>query len=763
LSSSANSKEIITTASSSVGGSHETLSTNLNQVLQDLQTTTTELSSTLQTTLSEKTQESLNKNKNTIEAFKEQTTAAYNEGTQLITKTGNELAANWSEMTTQFQTALSKSTESSMGSIISAFEKLTTDLDELKLSFTNQISNNSEALKNDLNQKIEENLNTTREQLSTVFTQNEEATLTSLQTAMNTGISNIDETRASLETAVESIKTNLINYIQDWQQSSILSLNQSTDHNKQSFSESLSSSITSVKDSFTKAANNTTNSYGEFIQSAKDALIQNLDLEISSLQSETSNCIGSLQGKAQEMDESVKKVITDFQENTASGIMNSETTAKEKFAQFEELNSKMQELLQNLLISQTEFTDNISAVLQEHQTAYETTIQGTQSNMKEKIDRFQTDGSEKIQSSIDQFKEQISSLKDIINNMFQGFVTGLTDIFTNIENNLQETKTSIGETITATTTQNQESLKNATEGADTTNITAITNSKNAIEEFVNDGLAVHSEHLENTKAQIREPISATKDIIDEGLQSTQAKAFEIINNTQATSIGAIKEIHTQIDQTLSQISSGSQKVVEEINTQTKESIGQSFTEVQQLIEDKTKAVFEAEFLKQTVASSEELRHILTDLAQKVREHKRPDEQTQFIHTKQAILDKIDEWLKTAKAGVTLIVPSYEDLPLDTLKEVPVRRRVLVYTNMGDMRWAKQFADHTNLRFHQLETGPQMPPIIAADREKEEILFAPANMKAPIALLSEEDPYIEAVAKLMSQYMGMGRVVETYTL
>jgi hypothetical protein len=229
---------------------------------------------------------------------------------------------------------------------------------------------------------------------------------------------------------------------------------------------------------------------------------------------------------------------------------------------------------------------------------------------------------------------------------------------------------------------------------------------------------------------------------------------------EKTATTGITNVRIQSEQAISQVNSIAQEAICNMKNKTENQVKQTFNEVSKVVSNQIPAVFTTGSIDRVVKDSEDLSQLFIDLLEQVREHQRPNELTQFIHTKGAIINQINDWLKTAKAGVNIIIPSYVDLDMGVLKETPMRRRVTIYTNVGNGAWMEPFIDKSNIRFFHLETGEgtQLPPVYAVDRESEEILFAPAStMKAPMAILSSEEPYINAIANnLMSQYMAMAR-------
>ncbi len=265
--------------------------------------------------------------------------------------------------------------------------------------------------------------------------------------------------------------------------------------------------------------------------------------------------------------------------------------------------------------------------------------------------------------------------------------------------------------------------------------------------------------------QIKEILGTTENRISETLQVAQTKIISTTTETEKKIGVAFNDVRTQSEQTISEISAKTRETLESIQNSTTENIKQMYTGIDQAI-SQIASIFQEGTIKDIQTQSTTLGQLFNELLERVREFKRPDELTQFVHTREAIISQIQEWLQTAKAGVNIIVPSYTDLSLDVLKEIPMRRRVTIYTDTGNRAWMEPFIDKSNIRFFHVETGtPQLPAIFAADRESEEILFAPASeMKAPIAILSSEEPYISAIAnKLMSQYMAMSKRVDPSNL
>lgn len=248
-------------------------------------------------------------------------------------------------------------------------------------------------------------------------------------------------------------------------------------------------------------------------------------------------------------------------------------------------------------------------------------------------------------------------------------------------------------------------------------------------------------------------------VADEAFKTIRSQTQATTSGVEKTATSGINAVQTQTEQGITQISSTARAAMDAMQNTAKKQATEVVDTVSSHLSEEIPAIFSTGAIGELGNAATQLSSLLKELRQQVLEHQRPDEKVMFLHSKDAILRTINEWLQTAKAGVNIVVPSYVDLDLEILKTLPMRRRVTIYTNVGDQAWMEPFHDRSNIRFFHVETGPSLPAVYAVDRESEEILFGPAEMKNPMAILSSEDHWINAIAKnLMSQYMAMARRV-----
>lgn len=128
-----------------------------------------------------------------------------------------------------------------------------------------------------------------------------------------------------------------------------------------------------------------------------------------------------------------------------------------------------------------------------------------------------------------------------------------------------------------------------------------------------------------------------------------------------------------------------------------------------------------------------------------------------IVTRQAIVEYIKDMLVRTKSTVSVVVPSFDDLPFDALMQTPATRRVIVATKILATYREKvqQMLDKGNIQIRQRPEAD----IFACARDGEEILIAPfvEGMKPSeeVAIVSQQDGFAKTFHELIGP-MWMSR-------
>ncbi|MFX0181866.1 MAG: hypothetical protein ACFE95_02190 [Candidatus Hodarchaeota archaeon] len=607
---------------------------------------------------------------------------------------------------------------------------------------------------------IAENLNSTNNELSTLISNLHESVKNSLEETVNSNLEILNdsknETKRISEEGIEELAKTAENQS--------LSVQQVINQKVQSFSEILSTQNDIIHESLLNTSDNMIASNTALIDTIKDNLLQSLDDQIFSIKSEAQKLKESTKTSINASKAKIIESFDNLHEQLGSILQDSDSKATEQIIQLNELSTKLKELEQAILTTQNEHLENTKLSLNNFMNTTKELIQSSQAHNFIKLDDFREYSLELIHKSVEQIKKHNTSLQSSIDNYLNGLKSGFDFRLNEVETALNRAKESFNHSIKAAIDQSKQSVDNMIQPSNQVVESASDKTKLAIHEYLNLTEGESKSLLTEFNSNTTDLLNNFRGIIDESFQTVNTNTQSLRNEIEKTATMGITNMQTQSEQAMSQVNIIAQEAIGNMKNKIEDQVKQTFNEVTKIVSNQIPAIFTTGSIDRVAKDSEDLGQLFTELLEQVREHQRPNELTQFIHSKEAIINHINDWLKTAKAGVNIIIPSYVDLDMDVLKEIPIRRRVTIYTNVGSGAWMEPFIDKSNIRFFHLETGEgtQLPPVYAVDRESEEILFAPASaMKAPMAILSSEEPYINAIANnLMSQYMAMARKVDS---
>lgn len=638
------------------------------------------------------------------------------------------------------------------------------DITDLVSTFQTETKTNWEGIStslvdslNEYNLKIENSLSTSNETLNLHISDIKEKSKANLDGLIKENIEIVNKIQGETTRNVEGV----LSKINESFEEGVSDVNTSTDQINQKLREMIQDQFSKVKETLNTTSENFKSRNDKLLDMTNANMSQFFKTQIVKLQTETQLWKDStnnfLTGSSNEIDASLKLIDQD----QTSSLQEYDSTSKGQIQQLETMINKLNELQKDIISTQTDYLNRTQNNLNETKDNAFELIEESQSTISSTYEEFKTNSSVIIQNSLEEMKENISKLQQSIENLLEGIKTGVEFRLNEIENSLGRTKESYTWSFNKALEDKKRSFESIRESSDTISSTidstksTIQNKLDSISNTQKDSLEEHKTQLVNNLSNVQEEIQGLKN-----LKQSSEKALE---ESKLAFENTINETQVQSTQTISQISTFSQETLDSVRSKVDKGLKQSFSDVNDVVNKKIPSIFKTGEIDLITQESEKLGQLFTDLLKEIRDHPRPDEYTQFIHSKEAILMQINHWLDTAKAGVNIIVPSYTDLDMNVLKEIPMRRRVTIYTNTGDRTWMEPFVDKSNIRFFHLETGKgtQLPPIFAVDRESEEILFAPASdMKSPMGILSSEGPYINAIANnLMSQYMAMARKVD----
>ncbi len=121
-----------------------------------------------------------------------------------------------------------------------------------------------------------------------------------------------------------------------------------------------------------------------------------------------------------------------------------------------------------------------------------------------------------------------------------------------------------------------------------------------------------------------------------------------------------------------------------------------------------------------------------------------------VVTREAIIEYVSDMLVRTKSTVSLVVPSFDDLPYDAVMQTPATRRVILATKILATQREKvqQMLDKGNIQIRQRPEGD----IFACARDGEEILIAPIyegiRPNEYVAIVSQQDGFAKQFHELI---------------
>jgi sugar-specific transcriptional regulator TrmB len=138
------------------------------------------------------------------------------------------------------------------------------------------------------------------------------------------------------------------------------------------------------------------------------------------------------------------------------------------------------------------------------------------------------------------------------------------------------------------------------------------------------------------------------------------------------------------------------------------------------------------------------------------------ELTWVIATKEAITEYIKDMLVRTKSTVSVIVPTFEDLPFEAIMQTPSTRRVIVATKIlaTQREQVQQMLAKGNIQIRQRPEGD----IFSCARDGEEILIAPyaegIKPSETVAIVSQQVGFAKQFHELIGpMWMSRAQKIE----
>jgi len=557
-------------------------------------------------------------------------------------------------------------------------------------------------------------------QVGTVVTQTQDSLTEGIQNVRQsmdtTGqalLQSIDERNEKLSTHITNVNAemaNLVSKISDDNQQKVIStletwnskLHQQLDEGKQEAVGALTSTREEIKDRTVGSAQNLQQTINETLVTAQNQigeLLQNAQAILSEKVADARNQVEtSIEGFSE-----VIKVQTDS--DIQKIVINTETS--------------------------------ISGLAQEAQTTFDTTREGittvfngltTDSKVKTEdvkgaalleLSRVVNALKTEITSHLDQFKETFTPQEQYLKEQLSTFQTELT---TSRTQTLETFTSMMGDFKSLVDTNYQE-----IEGF-------ISGETNTLLESIN-------QFIEELNGQIKGYDSSFSETLTESAVKGSQHLIAQTRELQEKIVAVVNEIHQTATNQLSETSDViTASIQAEINTLETELTDYTtkFKEVSQRNED----VFKNFLFSLTKISS-----LVTDT-------KHPEVQTAPIFSKEASISYIHSMFSRMKAGITLLIPKPEEIPVDLILQTKVSQKVNIVSVCSPdthSELLKKLFSKPNVKVKAVDTTrfEGVDKYIAADRDGEEVLIGIVEDQGEtVAIASETNAFITLMGKIV---------------
>ncbi|MFX0113513.1 MAG: hypothetical protein ACFFB3_03100 [Candidatus Hodarchaeota archaeon] len=652
-------------------------------------------------------------------------------------------------------------------------EDLISQKTALELTQTESLAKMKETIETDLSTS-KTGLEELRSQISTEFGQYDTKSQNLLQESRTTIEKSCETTLSSVAESTANLEANLKEKTTEYSEEHQTIVSGETEKTSTTFQtaiqemignlQNLEQTLTDEVSSWRSKAEESSQNFAQISLSAFNQSTQELSAHVTDM----------VQGIQSNVTQTVSEIATAHSNTTISLKKQIDETFLKANQTIESLSSKIleggEEALTTLTAAGTTL-ENLSGTLQatidQAQEELSTSLESMQTHLFEELDKVAETSTEKMAEVRRGTAERIANLKGEQTAAINARISEIeattaktkeesSKSGTSLQEMLQQTIASSLSEIEQKTTQTSELITTRLDEQQNDFI-AQRNQLNA--ELRSTVDALHGQVTgitEEAQAVLMQKIEqgklASKEILDKGSEAAATGTSQLIEGLQTTQQG-------KTDQLLQATQSTSQETQNQISQNLAElgsTISASFGTASEIIETQIIRALMNIVDEKALGKAQEVAVLLRTLSTEIGKLKAGQEPTtQLIFTREAIMETIDNYLKTAKRRVTIFVPTPDDLPMDTLKGMPSTRQVQIICDPADNPdWHKALGDTGNIQIYHLSPTARLQPLFAVDREAEEIMLAPAEQEFPVGIISKEEPMIKALTQLLSHARGM---------
>ncbi len=451
-------------------------------------------------------------------------------------------------------------------------------------------------------------------------------------------------------------------------------------------------------------------------------------------------------GSSEKIQQTIDEILTGAQNQITEMFEQAQTTVTQRLGEAKtQVGSSLNQFSETMRTQvDTDFQNvlkNSEGVLTNLADKASVTHQNVSTELTKQFEEFKNESTNKIDTvkglTTKSLNQSIESLRQEIQSHMKNFETALAPQ----ENGLKEEFTKFSSEFKAS--QNQ-SLNNFTQQLEIFKTEVLTRNKELSDKVKLD-ISTLKEGVQNSIAEMTDMVQKYDEKYGDILIESSTKASEgLITKTRSLQEKVVSVLSEMTKAADHQLSATNQLISDSMQTEMS-TLENEMKDYALKFDDVSKKNDEA--LKNYLFSLEKLASLVT-------ENPAPDIQTAPILSKEATLQYIEGMFTRLKGGMTLLVPSIEDIPLDSILATKNHQRINLVSVLDpetNKDLLKKLLQKPNVRVRKVDVAKagSIEGYLAADRDGEEVIIGVKEDKGEtIAIASLADSFIVLMGKIV---------------
>ena len=538
--------------------------------------------------------------------------------------------------------------------------------------------------------------------------------------------------------------------VRDSVQNTGKSLLESIDKQNEIFKDQINNAVlelsSSIENTSTGSKENLTTSIEEFHAELSENLESTKHETSTTLQASKDTITNHSLENSEKIQQTIVEILTDAQSQIAEMFQQTQSSLDQKLGeaktqvdsslnQFSEtMKSQIGNDFQNVM-------NNTGSVITGLADKANKTNQQVSSEIQKKFEDFQKEGKNKIDTfkglSTESLNQSIVSLRQEIQSHLKNFESVLTPQENELKNELKRFSSEF-------TTSQSQSLNNFTQQLDTFR-SEVSGRNQELSDRINQEISSLKEGVQNSISEMTNMVQKYDEKYGEILIESSTKASEgLITKTRSLQEKMVSVLNEMTKSADHQISVTDQLISDSIKTEML-TLENELKDYALKFDEVSKKNDEA--LKNYLFSLEKLASLVTET-----DH--PVVQTAPIISKEATLQYIEGMFTRLKGGMTLLIPSIEDIPIDSILATKNHQRINLVSIINlesNKDLVKKLLQKPNVRVRKVDVSKAggVEGYIAADRDGEEVIIGVREDEGEtIAIASQADSFIVLMGKIV---------------